>query len=160
MLACSANVWNLKKKLKNTSSVLSLLVAPLLFIFVQCHSNFFKKGKILNFIYVKLRLVVSTIKNEKMGAFRNGGHQGYTNNSSQSESRSYLLYTTAHKEKSSFLQQRNLGTQTHSRCSTENELKGVLFCFLLFKGFSFFFSFPLTMFCLGIFSLSNLLLMY
>lgn len=73
-----------------------------------------------------------------MGALRNGGLQGYTNNSSQSESRSYFHYTTAHKEKSSFLQQRNLGTQTHSRWSTENELKGVLFCLRVFL-FSFLF---------------------
>lgn len=78
MLACGANVWNLKKNKKClfhslptvSSSVVYFCIMPL---------QFLKKGKILNFIYVKLRLVVSIIKNEKMGAFESGGHQGYTN---------------------------------------------------------------------------------
>lgn len=43
----------------------------------------------------------------------------------------------------------------------QQKINSKVFCFVLFKGFSFFFSFPLTMFCLGIFfSLTNLLLMY
>lgn len=33
----------------------------------------------------------------------------------------------------------------------QQKINSKVFCFVLFKGFSFFFSFPLTMFCLGIF---------
>lgn len=33
----------------------------------------------------------------------------------------------------------------------QQKMNSKVFCFVLFKGFSFFFSFPLTMFCLGIF---------
>lgn len=42
----------------------------------------------------------------------------------------------------------------------QHKMNSKVVCFLLFDGFSFFFSFPLTMLCLGIFSLTNLLLMY
>lgn len=43
------------------------------------------------------------------------------------------------KKKSSFLQQRSQGTQTHSR-SIQNELKGGLFCFVWWFFFFLFFS--------------------